>query len=113
MPRIALLVEFEVRPGCHAALLALMRTHASACLAEEPGCERFDVLEVMDAKGEPDLGRLMLYEIFRDPAARQAHWANPRHEATKGAFAPLILGRSSRLCRLGPANGGTANKGKD
>lgn len=102
MPKIALVVEFEVRPGCHAALLALMRAHAAACLAEEPGLERFDVLEVMDAEGQPDPGRLMLYEVFADAAARQAHWGFPRHEATKAAFAPLILGRSSRLCRLGP-----------
>jgi (4S)-4-hydroxy-5-phosphonooxypentane-2,3-dione isomerase len=102
MSRIALVVEFELRPGCHAALLALMRAHAAACLRDEPGCERFDVLEMMDGKGAPDPGRLMLYEVFRDQAAREAHWANPRHEATKAAFAPLILGRSSRVCRLGP-----------
>ncbi|MBX9751501.1 MAG: antibiotic biosynthesis monooxygenase [Roseococcus sp.] len=101
MPKIALIVEFEVRPGCHAALLALMRAHAAACLAEEPGLERFDVLEVVDAEGTPDPNRLMLYEVFTDAAARQAHWSFPRHEATKAAFAPLILGRSSRLCRLG------------
>lgn len=102
MARIALIVEFDVRPGCHAALLALMRAHARACLAEETGLLRFDVLEVMDAEGEADHARLMLYEVFADAAARQAHWGYPRHEATKAAFAPLILGRSSRLCRLGP-----------
>jgi quinol monooxygenase YgiN len=99
MSKIALVVEFEVRPGCHAALLALMRAHAAACLADEPGLERFDVLEVMDPDGQPDPARLMLYEVFADQAARQAHWGKPRHEATKAAFAPLILGRSSRLCR--------------
>lgn len=104
MPKIALLVEFDVRPGCHADLLALMRGHAGLCLAEEPGCERFDVLEVMDAQGAPDPARLMLYEVFTDADARRAHWGFPRHEATKAAFAPLILGRSSRLCRLGPAD---------
>ncbi|UPY35797.1 antibiotic biosynthesis monooxygenase [Sediminicoccus sp. KRV36] len=102
MPKIALVVEFEVRPGAHSALLALMRGHAAACLAEEPGCERFDVLEVLDAAGMPDTGRLMLYEVFADAPARAAHWANPRHEATKAAFAPLILGRSSRVCHLAP-----------
>lgn len=102
MPKIALIVEFEVRPGSHAALLALMRAHAATCLAEEPGLERFDVLEVVDAEGRTDEGRLMLYEVFADAAARQAHWGFPRHEATKAAFAPLIFGRSSRLCRLGP-----------
>lgn len=101
MPRIALLVEFEVRPGCHAALLALMRGHAATCLAEEAGLERFDVLEMVDAEGQPDPDRLMLYEVFANAAAREAHWGFPRHAATKAAFAPLILGRSSRLCRLG------------
>ncbi|MBS7788554.1 antibiotic biosynthesis monooxygenase [Roseococcus sp. SDR] len=102
MSSIALIVEFEVRPGCHAALLAVMRRHAAACLADEPGLERFDVLEVMDAEGRPDPSRLMLYEVFRDQAAREDHWARPRHEATKAEFAPLIHGRSSRLLRLGP-----------
>jgi quinol monooxygenase YgiN len=100
MSKIALIVEFVVRPGCHGALLALMRAHAAACLDDEPGLERFDVLEVMDAEGRPDPSRLMLYEVFRDQAAREAHWAKPRHEVTKAAFAPLIEGRSSRLCRL-------------
>jgi quinol monooxygenase YgiN len=102
MPKIALIVEFEVRPGCHAALLALMRAHAATCRAEEAGLERFDVLEVVDAEGRADESRLMLYEVFTDAAARQAHWGYPRHEATKAAFAPLIFGRSSRLCHLGP-----------
>lgn len=102
MPKIALLVEFAVRPGALQTLLTLMRGHATACLAEEHGCERFDVLEVLDAEGRPDPSRLMLYEVFTDAAARQAHWANPRHEATKSAFAPLILGRSSQVCHLGP-----------
>lgn len=102
MARIALIVEFDVRPGCHAALLDIMRAHAAACLADEPGLERFDVLEVVDAEGRPNPSRLMLYEVFRDQAAREAHWAKPRHGATKAAFAPLIEGRSSRLCRLGP-----------
>lgn len=102
MSRLAPIVEFEVRLGCHAALLALMRAHAAACLADEAGLERFDVLEVMDAEGRPHAARLMLYEVFADQAAREAHWARPRHEATKAAFAPLILGRSSRLCRPKP-----------
>lgn len=102
MARIALVVEFEVRPGCRAALLALLRRHAAACLADEPGLERFDVLEVMDAEGRPDPGRVMLYEVFRDQAAREDHWTRPRHEATKAAFAPLVTGRTTRLCRLGP-----------
>ncbi len=102
MSRIAVIVEFEVRPGCHAALLALMRAHAAACLADEPGLERFDVLEVMIAEGRPDPARVILYEVFADQAAREAHWARPRHEATKAAFAPLIQGRSSTLCALAP-----------
>lgn len=102
MPKIALIVEFEVRPGCHAALRDLMRAHAAACLAEETGLERFDVLEVVDAEGRTDESRLMLYEVFTNAAARQAHWGYPRHEATKAAFAPLIFGRSSRLFHLGP-----------
>lgn len=100
MARIALIVEFDIRPGCHAALRDIMRAHAAACLADEPGLERLDVLEVLDAEGRPDASRLMLYEVFRDQAAREDHWARPRHEATKAAFAPLILGRSSQLCRL-------------
>ena len=100
MPKLALVVEFEVRPGCHAALLALMRAHAAACLAEEPGCERFDVLQPMNADGTRDETRIMLVEVYTDKDAVKAHVANPRMPKVREAYTPMIDGRVLTMCEL-------------
>jgi (4S)-4-hydroxy-5-phosphonooxypentane-2,3-dione isomerase len=45
MPKIAIAVEFKIKEGQHAAFDAIIREHARLTLQEEPGCERFDVLQ--------------------------------------------------------------------
>lgn len=102
MPRIAIMVDFKIKPGCWEAFNAHMRGHAAKTLAEEPGCERFDVLQPLNDDGTPDHGRLMLCEIYRDMDAVAAHRANPRMPSVAEGSKPLLDGRALTLCELAP-----------
>lgn len=67
-----MILNFEVRAGCHAALLDPMHRHATAWPTDEGALERFDVLQVMDVEGRPASARHMLAELFTGRAARGA-----------------------------------------
>jgi autoinducer 2-degrading protein len=99
MAKVALVVEFQLKPGAHAAFDAIIRDHAAGTLADEPGCERFDVLQPKGKEG-PNLSRVMLYEVYADDAAFQAHTQNPRLARTRAAYESLIEGRSIHICAL-------------
>ncbi len=102
MPRIAITVEFKIKPGCWEAFDAHMRKHAAATLAEEPGCERFDVLQPLNEDGSHDHRRLSLVEVYRDMAAVTAHRANPRMPSVAAGSKDLLEGRNLTLCELAP-----------
>ena len=48
MTKVALVVNFNVKPDCMDDFLAIIRPHAAGTLAEEEGCVRFDVLTAAD-----------------------------------------------------------------
>ena len=100
MSRIAIMVSFTIKPGCFDALDAHIRTHARLTLAEEPGCERFDVLQPLHEDGRPDQSRIMLCEVYRDMAAVEAHRANPRMPQVGEVSRPLLDGRVLTLCAM-------------
>ncbi|MBU6498588.1 MAG: antibiotic biosynthesis monooxygenase [Rhodospirillales bacterium] len=100
MSRIAIMVEFGIKPGSWAAFDAHIRAHAQATLREEPGCERFDVLQPLGEDGAPDHSRIMLCEVYRDMAAVEAHRANPRMKLVGEGSKPLLASRTLTLCRL-------------
>ncbi len=100
MPKIAIHVEFRPKPGCHAAFDRLIREHAALTVAEEPGCERFEVLQPLKQDGTPDEGRIMLVEVYTGQAAVKAHVANPRMPKVREAYTPLIDERILTMCAL-------------
>lgn len=100
MPKIAIHVEFRPKPGCHAAFDTLIREHAKLTVAEEPGCERFEVLQPLKQDGTPDESRIMLVEVYTDQAAVKAHVANPRMPRVREAYTPLIDERILTMCAL-------------
>ncbi|MFS8087159.1 MAG: putative quinol monooxygenase [Acidobacteriota bacterium] len=65
-------VEFRLRTGCAATFLPLIRENAQRSLADEPGCQRFDVMVHAD-----DGNRVLLYEIYDDEQAFAAHCHAP------------------------------------
>ena len=75
MSGFVILVDFRLKPGTLADFRRLIDENARTSCREEPGCRRFDVLE---PAGERD--RIVLYEIYDDRAAFEAH-VKSRHFA--------------------------------
>ncbi|HEX6121344.1 MAG TPA: putative quinol monooxygenase [Dongiaceae bacterium] len=68
MKDFAILVDFRLNPGAKGAFRRLIDENARASCRDEPGCRRFDVLEV-----PPESDRIVLYEIYKNRAAFDAH----------------------------------------
>ena len=98
--KVAIVVEFKIKDGQHAAFDAIIRTHATLTKQEEPGCERFDVLQPRGRDGKPDVSRIMLCEVYAGDAAVEAHTKNPRLAKVREAYTPLIEGRTLTMCEM-------------
>ena len=85
MNRFVIIVDFRLKSGAKAAFLHLINENARASCREEPGCQRFDVLA---SNGEPD--RIVLYEIYDDRAAFDAHIKTSHFARFNEASAPLV-----------------------
>lgn len=68
MSRFVIIVEFGLDPAHFRAFDSAVRVNAAASLKNEPGCQQFDVLVP-----EEGANRIVLYEIYDDAAAFQAH----------------------------------------
>ena len=93
MDGLVVLVRFELEDGSRPAFMDLIEENAKASVSTEPGCRRFDILSPRD--GSTDV---ILYEIYDDPAAFEAHKAMPHYLAFRKAAEPMI--RSLRLEEL-------------
>jgi (4S)-4-hydroxy-5-phosphonooxypentane-2,3-dione isomerase len=105
MTPLAVLVDFRLRPGAQPAFRQLVDANARASATGERGCRRFDVVE---PRGEAD--RILLYEIYDDAAAFDAHLGTPHYAAFDTESAPLIAGKSVVLCDLVCEAGAAAPK---
>ncbi len=72
----SLTVQLEVRAEDREEFLAAITTNAEASVRDEPGCHRFDVTAV-----EGDDGRFVLYELYDDAEAFEAHKRAPHFAA--------------------------------
>lgn len=90
-----LLVDFTIHDGKMDLFLEEVVRNANASVRGEPGCRRFDVLR---PEGAGD--RVLLYEIYDDEAAFEAHRGTPHFHAFDAAAAPLVKARSRTQLRL-------------
>ena len=72
----SLMVQLEVRPEDRSEFLAAITANAEASVRDEPGCHRFDVTAV-----EGDGNRFVLYELYDDAEAFEAHKRAPHFAA--------------------------------
>lgn len=86
MSGFVIMVDFHLRPGTMDAFRGLIDANAIASFAEEPGCQRFDVLV---PKGGGD--RIMLYEIYDDREAFNAHLRTPHFAQFNQDSAALVM----------------------
>ncbi|WP_460452208.1 putative quinol monooxygenase [Alsobacter sp. SYSU BS001988] len=95
MSRFAVIVEFVVRTGQTAAFKELIVANASASVADEPGCHRFDVLV-----DQADEDTVVLYEIYEDEAAFAEHSKSAHYLTFAEASLPLVQAKTVRSLRI-------------
>ena len=85
---IALIVEFEAGPGLGDDLRDALVTQARNSLENEQGCRHFDVC------ADPDnTERFVLYELYDDEAAVEAHRATSYYAAFRERIDPIVSSR--------------------
>ena len=72
MSKFVLTVGLVVKPDQVDRFMSMLLENAKVARETEPGCRQFDVL--VDPK---DRTRVMLYEVYEDDAAFQAHQQTP------------------------------------
>jgi quinol monooxygenase YgiN len=99
MAQVALIVEFKLKAGAWEKFNGIIRAHAAGTMADEPGCEQFDVLQPVE-DGKPDHSRVMLVEVYKDPGAFDVHTKSQRLVNTRAAYADLVESRKITRCEL-------------
>jgi quinol monooxygenase YgiN len=83
---LALVVSLQVKPGHRDAFLAAITENAMRSFTDEPGCHYFDV--TVDTA---DDHHFVLYELYTDQAAIDAHRAAPHFAAWRRAVAEHVV----------------------
>lgn len=93
-----LVVDFHIKPEHIDAFAVAIADNARASVAHEPGCRQFDV-----CRDPADPALFVLYEVYDDEAAVQAHLQAPHFLAMDEATRTWVQHkRVQRLDRLVP-----------
>ena len=95
MSAYAIIVDFRLFPGQREAFRKLIDVNARESAQIEEGCRRFDVLE---PSGDAD--RVLLYEIYTDRAAFDAHCESPHFARFDAESRALVSAKSVIECSL-------------
>jgi (4S)-4-hydroxy-5-phosphonooxypentane-2,3-dione isomerase len=82
-----LTVQLRVKPENVEAFMSKLADNAKAA-RKEPGCKQFDVL--VDPN---DKTKVMLYEVYNDDKAFEAHQATPHFKKYLAEAVPLLASR--------------------
>jgi autoinducer 2-degrading protein len=80
-----LVVSLRVKPDKDQQFLRAIEANAAASRRDEPGCRRFDVL-----RDNADPNHYVLYEMYDDEAAFQAHRNMPHFPVWRQAAAECL-----------------------
>ena len=86
--RFAVTARFDVLPGNEAAFMTEMKKQAENSLKLEPDCHYFDICVDVD-----NPGRIILYELYEDAAAFEAHLASRHFADFIETVTPMISGK--------------------
>ena len=89
-----LVVNCRIKAGQVDKLMKELLANAKAARETEPGCLQFDVL--VDPK---DPAKLMLYEVYKDEAAFEAHQQAPHFKRYLEQGVPLLESREHTVYR--------------
>ncbi len=101
-----IVVEFHLKPGARPEFRRLIDANAEASVRDESGCLQFDVLEPED-----DGDRVLLYEIYTDKAAFDAHLQTEHFRIFAGASEALCHQKSVTRCNLVFSGADVASRG--
>lgn len=88
MAAVVLHVELTLHPEHRDTYIARALQHRSNVLANEPGCQRFDISSEVDNEY-----LVRLYEVYDDDAAVDHHMQTPYMIAYREETAPMISER--------------------
>ncbi|PHQ72110.1 MAG: antibiotic biosynthesis monooxygenase [Sneathiella sp.] len=88
MNDFAVSVNFDVKSGQELAFMEEMKKQAKNSLTLEPDCHYFDICVSPD-----DPGVVLLYELYTDAAAFDAHLASDHFVQFNETVAPMIAQR--------------------
>ena len=86
-----LAVNIRIKPENVERFMQALQANAREA-RKEPGCKQFDVL--VDPK---DRTRVMLYEIYNDEKAFEAHQATPHFKKYLAEAVPLLASRERQV----------------
>jgi (4S)-4-hydroxy-5-phosphonooxypentane-2,3-dione isomerase len=86
-----LAVSIRIKPDQVDNFMQRLKENASAA-RKEPGCKQFDVL--VDPK---DKTKVMLYEVYNDEKAFEAHQATPHFKKYLAEAVPLLASRERNV----------------
>ena len=94
MPKkVALMVEFNVKPELLSDFIKLMRSHAALTLESEPNCEKFEVLVPQEKDN-----CIFLYELYTDLTAVEEHMNSELLASTRGSYDNMITSKRVVWC---------------
>jgi len=89
MSGFVIVVDFKIKPGEMTAFRRLIDDNALASVKDEPGCRRFDVLA-----NRKQADHVLLYEIYDNRAAFDAHLKTPHFAVFNTASAALVADKT-------------------
>jgi (4S)-4-hydroxy-5-phosphonooxypentane-2,3-dione isomerase len=96
----SLMVQLEVRPEDRDEFLIAITENAETSVRDEPGCHRFDVTAV-----EGDETRFVLYELYDDAAAFEAHKQAPHFRSWRQVADRVLVSQVNTRGTLIASNG--------
>jgi quinol monooxygenase YgiN len=91
----AILAYLTTKPGKEAEFQQQMTAQAKRCLANEPGCLQFDV--VQDPKSPT---RFVMLEVYKDDAAIKAHQESQHFKDFRPVVGELVADRKVEIFNM-------------
>jgi (4S)-4-hydroxy-5-phosphonooxypentane-2,3-dione isomerase len=91
----AILAYLTTKPGKQAEFQEKMTAQAKRCLANEPGCLQFDVVQ------DPEnTTRFVMIEVYRDDAAVKAHQDSQHYKDFRPVISDLVADRNIEILNM-------------
>jgi quinol monooxygenase YgiN len=91
-------VDIDIVPAEHDNYLAAIKENGAAA-AKEPGCRRFDILNLSS-----DPNHVFLYEVYENEAAFKAHRETDHFKKYAAATGKMVAKRESRQMSVVASN---------